>query len=139
MKRYWLGSSTGTVQADIRSPRIADSFLHATQVAHTRRAHQVTCTVVALNTLKHGAYDHIPHGIFRGQEGSTRIPTMVQTQRKYLPSILVLDYCYETRVLYAHLPTLSMKASFTIIYVTRPGRTGLIYTKYTCSFYFTHL
>ena len=43
------------VQADIASPRIADSCLHATHVAHTRRAHQVT--VAALNALKHCAYD----------------------------------------------------------------------------------
>ena len=55
----WLrGSGWGQalVQADIASPGIADSFLHATHVACTRRAHQVT--FAALYILKQRAYDH---------------------------------------------------------------------------------
>ena len=55
----WLegnGWVQALVQADIVSPGIADSFLKATHVARTRRAHQVTAA--ALYILRHHAYDH---------------------------------------------------------------------------------
>ena len=55
----WLrfsGWVQALVQADIASLGIAYSFLHATHVARTSRAHQVT--VAALYILKHRAYDH---------------------------------------------------------------------------------
>ena len=50
------GRVQALLQTDIAPPGIADLFLHATHVAHTRRAHQVT--VAALNTVKDRAYDH---------------------------------------------------------------------------------
>ena len=74
----WLRGSgwvQALVQADLASPGIADSFLQATHVAYTRRAHQVT--VVALYILKHCAYDH--YCVTYSGEGaeSSGIPTMV--------------------------------------------------------------
>ena len=44
------------VQAEISTPGKADSFLQATHVVRTRRAHQVT--LAALYILKHRAYSN---------------------------------------------------------------------------------
>ena len=44
------------VQAEITSAGTADSFLRASHVSRTRRAHQVTAA--ALSTLQTRAYDH---------------------------------------------------------------------------------
>ena len=71
----WLRGSgwvQALVQADLASPGIADSFLLATHVAGTRRAHQVT--VVALYILKHNAYYHY-RVTYSGEEQN--LPTMV--------------------------------------------------------------
>jgi len=43
--------------AEITSVGTADSFLQASHVSQTRRAHQVTA-VAALSTLQRRAYDH---------------------------------------------------------------------------------
>lgn len=54
----WLKGSgwvQALVQAEIATAGTADSFLRATHVARTRRAHQVTAA--ALHILKHRAYD----------------------------------------------------------------------------------
>ena len=64
----WLRGSgwvQALVQTDLASPGIADSFLQATHVARTRRAHQII--VVALYILKHHAYDHY-HVTYSGEE-----------------------------------------------------------------------
>ena len=55
----WLQGSgwvQALVQAEITSAVTADSFLRASHVSRTRRAHQVTAA--ALWTLQRRAYDH---------------------------------------------------------------------------------
>ena len=55
----WLQGSgwvEALLQADISSPGTPDSFLKATHVSRTRRAHQITAA--ALNVLQHLAYDN---------------------------------------------------------------------------------
>ena len=55
----WLDGSGWVqtlVQAEITTPGTAESFLRASHVTRTRRAHQVTAA--ALHILQHRAYDH---------------------------------------------------------------------------------
>jgi len=52
-----MGASAGSVQAEITSAGTADSFLQASHVSRTRRAHQVTAA--ALSTLQRRAYTTI--------------------------------------------------------------------------------
>ena len=55
----WLdgsGWAQTLVRADITTPGTAESFLRASHVTRTRRAHQVTAA--ALHILQHRAYDH---------------------------------------------------------------------------------
>ena len=61
----WLQGS-GWVQAEIATAGTADSFLRASHVLHTRRAHQVTAA--ALYILQHRAYNRYCLGDTRAAE-----------------------------------------------------------------------
>ena len=88
----WLWGSSWVqmlVQADIALPGIADSFLQAAHVVHTRRVHQVT--VIALYVLMHCAYDHYCTTRF------IDILKMVWSETKNLPTFLILGNCYKAK------------------------------------------
>ena len=96
----WLQGSGWTqalVQAEIASAGVAESFLRATHVTRTRRAHQITAA--ALNILQHCAYSHYHQEMMN--EGDDPLSfnawcqqrTSSSPQFAYWASVMALEVC----------------------------------------------